>query len=1141
MAGEQSIYQRKELREHIFTIPDTYIGSVENIKKNQYVYDNKTDKIISAEINYNQGLYKIYDEILVNAADQYVRLSVDKSGKKLVKVTKIEVNINPAEGWISVYNNGSGIPTGIDPKEGIHHPELVFSVLLTSGNYNEKEEKIVGGRNGYGSKLTNIFSDKFIVETVDENRGEIYKQINEKNMTVINKPVIKPYKGEPFTRITFYPTLSRFGITSGKIPRGIVELMKRRVYDMAGLIGDNVAIYLDGEKISTGKPGKMSTFLKYAHYYVGDSPVIYNRFNDRYEIVVGSNPDEDGLRQISFVNNIYTADGGTHLNIFLDKFIRGLIEIVLKKNKELNKDAIKPQIVKDRLFIAINATIPNPSFNNQTKDSLNLPMSKFGYTIDIDEGFYKKAMKLDFIQSIIEAARAKSSKLLSKTDGKKTGKITGIPKLDDAHWAGTKKSGECTIILTEGDSAKALAVAGVGAIKNGSDMYGVFPLRGKLLNVREATPKQLAENKEINEIKQILGLENGRVYTDLSQIRYSHIMIMCDSDVDGYHIKGLIMNLFDTFWPSLLKLMDSSGKLPFVYSFLTPIVKAKKGKESRSFYSLSEFEKWNKSAAGKGWDIKYYKGLGTSTSAEAKEYFTNMKLAKYHYDELAAAKLKLAFDKKEADNRKLWLSHYIHDDVLDADQQDVNISTFIDKELIHFSNSDNIRSIPNIMDGLKPSQRKILFAAFKRKLVKEIKVAQFSGYVAENSDYHHGEVSLQGAIIAMAQNYVGSNNINLLYPAGQFGTRLENGKDSASPRYIFTRLTDITRYIYRIEDDPILKYQIDEDGTGKIEPEFYIPIIPMILVNGTTGIGTGYSTDIPMYNPIDIIRCIKNKINGSDECRELIPYYRGYIGKITKNATNKYTCYGAYDKIKANILRVYELPIGMSITAFKENVEKLIMDKDNKLIRDYKKYGDEHTIHFEIEFYDGELDKLLTGNSMDPISKLLGLTSSLSTTNMHLYNNRFEIKKYATANKIIDEFYECRLPWYSIRKRYILDELNREIIRLDARVRFILDIIEARLDVRNMPKKDIDAYLEKEKYPKLGGGDDNSDDNDKGNYTYLTSMPIYNLTREKKDELIKMRDEKTMERDILAAKSPAQLWNADLDELDAAYKTFLKN
>ena len=217
MAGE-SIYQRKELREHIFTIPDTYIGSVENIKKNQYIYDNKTDKIVSAEINYNQGLYKIYDEILVNAADQYVRLSVDKSGKKIVPVTKIEVNINPAEGWISVYNNGSGIPTGIDKKEGIHHPELVFSVLLTSGNYNAKEEKIVGGRNGYGSKLTNIFSDKFIVETVDENRGELYKQVSEKNMTVINKPIIKPYKGEPFTRITFYPTLSRFGITSEKYP-----------------------------------------------------------------------------------------------------------------------------------------------------------------------------------------------------------------------------------------------------------------------------------------------------------------------------------------------------------------------------------------------------------------------------------------------------------------------------------------------------------------------------------------------------------------------------------------------------------------------------------------------------------------------------------------------------------------------------------------------------------------------------------------------------------------------------------------------------------------------------------------------------------------------------------------------------------
>ena len=194
----------------------------------------------------------------------------------------------------------------------------------------------------------------------------------------------------------------------------------------------------------------------------------------------------------------------------------------------------------------------------------------------------------------------------------------------------------------------------------------------------------------------------------------------------------------------------------------------------------------------------------------------------------------MVFNKKRSNDRKKWLADYNREDYLNTSEDKITYEDFINKDLRHFSKYDNDRSIPSLVDGLKISLRKILYSAFKKGLKTEIKVAQFSGYVSEHSGYHHGEASLNGAIIGLSQNFVGSNNINLFSPNGQFGTRLMGGKDAASERYIFTKLNSITRIIYPEIDDNILNY-LEDDG-DKVEPIFYMPIIPMILVNGTKGI-----------------------------------------------------------------------------------------------------------------------------------------------------------------------------------------------------------------------------------------------------------------------------------------------------------------
>ena len=469
----------------------------------------------------------------------------------------------------------------------------------------------------------------------------------------------------------------------------------------------------------------------------------------------------------------------------------------------------------------------------------------------------KKLAKCGIVEQVIKLAMFKENSQLKKSDGKKQVRLRGIVKLEDANKAGSKDSNKCTLILTEGDSAAGCARSGMSVV--GRDLYGIFPLKGKLLNVREASTKQLMANEEINNIKQILGLRTEYKYDkedEFNTLRYGKILIFTDQDVDGSHIKGLVMNLFHHMWPALLE------RKGFITSLSTPIVKAFKGKDVKIFYNLTEYENWCNTNP-KGYRVKYYKGLGTSTKEESKDYFKgiNDKLINYIIDMDEEMKsrtdtaIQLAFDKKQADSRKEWLLNYDRENILKYDDHDISYHDFIHKDLIHFSNDDTSRSIPHIMDGLKPSQRKILYGAILRKLDRdEVKVAQLAGFVSDKAAYHHGEMSLNGAIVGMAQNYVGSNNINILEPAGNFGTRYLGGKDAASPRYIWTSLPKHTTSIFNRMDIPILKNQ-EEDGMP-IEPEYYSPIIPMVLVNGAEGIGTGFSTKIPNFNPSDIIENI---------------------------------------------------------------------------------------------------------------------------------------------------------------------------------------------------------------------------------------------------------------------------------------------
>ena len=1117
--------EEKTDKQHILDNPDTYIGSVETIDAHLWILDESSEKIVEKNICFVPGLFKLFDEAIVNGRDHVVRMAskVAANVENSVPVTYIDVSILD-DGTIVMINDGNGID--VAQKDGVWLPELVFGRLRTSTNYNKEEKKIVGGKNGFGFKLVLIWSTFGSIETVDHIRGLKYTQEFNNNLDTICAPKItKAAKTKPYTKVTFKPDYQRLGL-DGLSP-DLIALLKRRVYDISAVTDKTIKVKYNSQLVP------IKNFEQYISLYIGDKadkPRVYEVANERWEYAVALSPTGEFV-QVSFVNGIHTSKGGKHVEYILGQITRSLVEYIEKKKKI----KVNPNAIKEQLFLFIRCDIENPAFDSQTKDYMNTPSSKFGSKCDVSEKFIEKVAKMGVMDAACALTEVKENKAAKKTDGSKSKSVRGIPKLTDANWAGTDKAHLCTLIFCEGDSAKAGIISGLSS--EDRNIIGVYPLKGKLLNVRGEPSKKISENKEITEIKKILGLETGKEYNPelvASCLRYSKILFMTDQDLDGSHIKGLCINLFESEWPSLTTISN------FIGFMNTPILKAAKGQQTLMFYNDGEYEEWKTANPDsfKGWKIKYYKGLGTSTGKEFKEYFEQKKIVGFeHTGQESIKAIDMVFNKKRADDRKDWLKDYDRDLYLDTNKPSVTYEEFIGEELIHFSKYDCDRSIPNLMDGLKTSLRKILFAAFKKNLTSEIKVAQFTGYVSEHACYHHGEASLNGAIVGMAQNFVGSNNINLLLPSGQFGSRLKGGEDSASERYIFTQLNRITRAIFPQPDDAILDY-LNDDGT-QVEPRFYAPIIPMILVNGSKGIGTGFSTDIMSYNPLQIIGYLKNKLVGTllvDDNNGFVPFYEGFTGTIEKIGSTKFLIKGKYEKVGPDTIRIVELPVGLWTESFKEHLENLIepgQDKDGKkivpLVKDYDDMSRDTTVDFTVTLQKGkvaELESVQLEHGCNALEKLFKLYTTSSTTNMHLFNAEDKLKKYDNVEEIIDDYFVTRLKLYSVRKAYLVDLLERELIVLENKARYIQELLDGTIDLRKKKKEEIINMLLTKGYTVI---DEDSD------FKYLIKMPMDSVSEENVEKLNREHKDKSDELQRIKDMSEQQMWLKELEILEKEY------
>jgi DNA topoisomerase-2 len=1052
-----SKYQVLTQVEHVIKRPGMYVGSTNIQPQDHFVDIDGTLQKKSLMIS--PALYKLFDECVVNAYDQ----SVLDPDLKNIKVTVDSKRV-------TLMNDGKGIPIQ-KFDDTVYIPEVIFSRLLSGSNFDDSTEKFVGGQNGLGVKLCNIFSTEFCIDVSD---GEhIYTQTFRNNMSTIEPPKIRKKKGKAHVSVSFTPDFSHFGTTC--IDEQHIELFRRRTYDLAALTRSNVHVHFNGEKLAAIKE-----FVKYVSMFKKEPLVVYKDKGWEFSVCLS----DSGFAHTSFVNGINTYIGGTHVDYVVYQICNEVIKTFDEKNKK-RAGLLKPFAIKDRLFVLLKCELPNPTFSSQTKEQCTLPLRGLS-TLPVLEPKHVMKIYKAVADELLETLEAKEKKQLAKTDGKKTERIF-IPMLEDARFAGTAKGEKCTLIVTEGLSSKSFAISGLSSVDR--DYFGVFPLKGKPLNVSDSSVTQINNNKEFTALKQILGLKQDKKYTSLKELRYGKLMILSDQDLDGAHIRGLLLNWVHCFWPELLD-------MGFTSMMFTPIIKAVRGTAEKLYFSMQDYEKDEKEGKLRGFTAHYKKGLGTSTSKEAKDYFAKMSqmTVQFKTDETTKEAVSKAFKKDRADDRKAWILSNTGRKNFTTNNS--SITRFIDEELVQFSIYDNERSIPHVLDGLKPSQRKILYTVLEKCGNEPIKVAQLAPRVAELTHYLHGEQSLLGACIGMAQDYLGSNQLNLLLPLGQFGTRL-NAKDAASPRYIFTKKNELTSVLFPKEDMPLLKYETMEGV--QIEPTYFCPILPMILINGTVGIGTGFSTFVPSYNIQEIVDNVQRCILGKEQ-QEMHPFYKGFEGTVVNEGGGKYRLLGKWDFLGKTLV-VKELPVGVWTDQFKETLDSLQWPYVNK--------STEAKVHFEIEMPEGM--------PVDKVIEELPLKKSVNINNMYLFDSAGKIKKYTDPREIIQEFTKARLGLYEQRRQATINTLSNDLAKLQSKIRFIEMVISEKILIFKKTRAQIIEQLERLQFLTFKDG-----------YSLYLDLKVDDFTTEKISDLQKLIDKNLAAKNALEATTNSKMWLSEM-------------
>ena len=1171
---------------HVLHRPDIYVGGVQKITRNAFLVTDD-GSLTEKSITYSPALLKIIDEIINNAMDQKVRIEMSTGVSPEDYVKTIQISLTP-EGVIKVANSGRGIPIVLDEETGKYAPELAFTTLKSSSNFDDSLKRYTGGRNGYGAALMTYFADWLEVATVYQDK--IYKQRFSSHGTQIGTPEITtnsggghpltPGSGGPkkpsCTIITFLPD---YQILDKSSPDDIRELLRTRASEMSTIFN----------------PGSLRVTFN-------DSPVPLKTFNQFLEKLTGTpeesfeksgiflylsgplegNPElsmttwrfavwltkKDRAFQISYVNGINTYEGGKHVSGLLRLLVKRLGKYLPKGITVGPKCTFSTEFVMKKINLYLICFIPNPEFTGQTKANMNTDPVFPEIPEEFVEAFAKGSGILELLKE-----EAKSKNKVQGEEGKK--KLDAwIPKYSPANFAGDKPE-KCTLIIVEGDSAGTGIVNGRLFLgRDGTDYYGIFTLKGKLLNPKRSPEDKVALDSVLTHLKKVLGLDTRVTYTSVKDLRYGSIMIATDQDYDGFHISGLIINFIHTYWPELLKIPG------FVKIFRTAYIKFVGKGLKKSFYSVDHYNSW-KDGEGKdlSGDLKFYKGLGKNDEWEFQEYFENLDknllLIPYVHDPSSGPEIErtnIMFETvfgKDTENRKKWLleSGGKITDEIDYSGNRLASLEYLDMFVKMFSKYNIYRNIPSIIDGLKPGQRKVITMALKMgKKKKEIKVLDLVGAVTGDMDYHHGNQALEDTITNMAQNFVGTNLVNLLRPKGSFGAR-PNPNPSAG-RYLDTGPTKMAKALFGSIEPALLDYNYNEGM--RLEPKNYYLPVPLVLFNGTSGIGSGWSTKIHKYDPVGIHSYLMGRLRDgkkADEVAEPKLYFHKFEGKIINDQegekSSSFFMEGKWT-LDGNLLVITELPVWISLNSYESYLNLLFHLK--VLHRRPKHYGYPMVryteFRYELVLSDDYLKKCenrrelallkesksasddtnyeYKSKSVKEKEKAKGMPTlqydivkdfklriKCSTRNMYLFDDTNHWKHYPTVRDILEDFIRITGAYYDRLYNFRVSEVEKDITLTISKMIFILGVARDR-KIKILERsyeeivEDIVSYSDKIVQSE-------------GSYDYLISMPMKVLTLMKATQL----DEKLkqLQEDLEALKkiSGVHLW---LDDIKTFFKAF---
>lgn len=1061
-------------------------GASKKVQSTEWIYNLSTEKFEKADLNYSPALFKSIDEILVNACDHWAKHRTSNN-----PVTHIDVTLDSAQGKISVTNDGPGIPVFIHPKSGVYWVETIVTHEFSGTNLKNDPNRVVGGTNGLGIKLVAISSSEFSIETVDSNRNKYYQQSFRNELDIIDKPTIidlksteakrlKAVQKKSHTTISFIPMFSRLGykkydpVQDGNV---IEQLIVMRLYQIATFISSigqkcKISYKSNGKTINFSLPHGLLSFAKL--FPVED--VISLKMNKKsqypWELCIGFLPGS-GFEHLSIVNGIYAKSGGTHITHLQNKL---LDHLSTKINKIFSNSTVKFQknMVLNNIFIFMAGQVTNPQWVGQTKDSLRAGRNKFK-DYDLTSTSIKK------IWSVIRPILQNTFIQKEIASDQKKKQIGHVDKYDKAQKAGTKLSHKCCLLIPEGDSAANTVDTG---IKNkettlSTEYYGTFNIGGVPMNARKKVDirktsngqiilrkKSLKDNERLSSLVSVLGLDYTKNYElntqgnkEFKTLRYGCVIVVVDQDLDGMgNIFGLLLNFFALFWPNLIK-------RGFVKILSTPVVRAyplgslKRKETVKEFYSEKDFEIWWETInldLQKSWKVLYYKGLASHDTKETVQMFKKFhnNLFTMTWDKLAAINMEIYYG-KEANKRKTELSNPINYMFEPPHNMEMSCSRQLKVPTKEYQLGVIKRKMPHALDGFVPTQRKIFASArivFKKNS-SEKKVFAFGGDVTTLMHYHHGDMSLNGTIARMAQNFMGACNLPLLLPLGEFGKRTGGTGNFGSPRYTKTKLNKrLAKALFPPQDDWLLEL-MNEDGY-LCEPRFYVPIIPLSILEHHTTTSVGWKIQIWARDFAYVLNNVRRLIRGAKPVSMmsnvwLIDKYDINGEKLPNHMTIKCMpssagivecCMGSYYyDDKKNIVHINELPLRVWSKPYceqlrkKEFVDKVIDNCDE-------------TISIDVHLSPNSINTICNeyGNAfMDPIEQYLNLRQPLEQQlnmigidgSVIEFSNYLEILKY----------------WFPIRRDYYQQRIEREILILKLQIRYMNNLIKF-IDLVNKDK-----------------------------------------------------------------------------------------